>query len=474
MVQPKKLGKYEIIGTLGKGGMGTVYRAFDPVIQRTVALKTIRSDLRDADLNPDFIARFKNEARAAGRLNHPGIVAVYDYGEEEGSAYIAMEFVEGSGLREYFHQRIKVPLPDAVSIMVQLLDALDYAHQQGVVHRDIKPGNIMLTTSGKLKIADFGIARIDTSNLTQQGSVLGTPNYMSPEQFKGLGADCRSDIFSAGVVFYELLTGEKPFQGPLEAMAYKVCNEVHPAPTSRNPAIPAEFDTVLTTVLSKRPDQRYQTARAFSQAIQSEFEHAFNALPAAAVSEETVRVSAIASSAVASGTGSSSSSGSQVASLDTSRWRDDTLKTVERQLAQFLGPLARVMVKKAAERTGDLAELYTMLAMNLDSDDAKHSFLSGRQRVGAVQAQTLVAPTVQNLALDPSIPSTADLPLLKSEEIETGARRLAKHVGPIASILARKAAQKAPDLATFYSLLADHVAPETRAAFLREAGHSQR
>lgn len=474
MVQPKKLGKYEIVGTLGKGGMGTVYRAFDPVIQRTVALKTIRSDLRDADLSPDFIARFKNEARAAGRLNHPGIVAVYDYGEDEGAAYIAMEFVEGSGLREYFHQRIKVPLPDAVSIMVQLLDALDYAHKQGVVHRDIKPANIMLTTIGKLKIADFGIARIDTSNLTQQGSVLGTPNYMSPEQFKGLGADCRSDIFSAGVVFYELLTGEKPFQGPLEAMAYKVCNEVHPAPSSRNSAVPTVFDTVLTTVLSKHPDQRYQTACAFSLAIQREFEHAFNALPAAVVSEETVRVSALASPAAAIGVASSSNSGSQGASLDTSQWRDDTLKTVERQLAQYMGPLARVMVKKAAERTGDLGELYTLLATNLDSDQAKNAFLSGRQRLSAVHTQPPVAPTVRNLHMDPSIPSTAGLPMLASEEIETGARRLAKHVGPIASVLARKAAQKAPDLNTFYNLLADHVPPEARAAFLREAGQNQR
>jgi serine/threonine-protein kinase len=474
MLQPKKLGKYEIVGTLGKGGMGTVYRAFDPVIQRTVALKTIRSDLHDAELSPDFIARFKNEARAAGRLNHPGIVAVYDYGEDAGSAYIAMEYVEGSGLREYFHQCIKVPLADAVSIMVQLLDALDYAHNQGVVHRDIKPANIMLTTIGKLKIADFGIARIDTSNLTQQGSVLGTPNYMSPEQFKGLGADCRSDIFSAGVIFYELLTGEKPFQGPLEAMAYKVCNEAHPAPSSRNSEIPAVFDTVLTTVLSKRPDQRYQTARAFSQAIQCEYEQAFNALPAAVVSEETVRVSTLASTAVASGAGLLSNSGGLGASLDTSQWRDDTLKTIERQLAQFLGPLARVMVKKAAERTGDLAELYTLLASSLDNDQAKNAFLSGRQRLGAVQTQPPVAPTVRNLPMDPSIPSTASLPILTSEEIDTGTRRLAKHVGPIASVLARKAAQTAPDLNTFYNLLADQVPPEARAAFLREAGQNQR
>ena len=454
--------------------MGTVYRAFDSVIQRTVALKTIRSDLRDADGGSDFIARFKNEARAAGRLNHPGIVAVYDYGEDDGSAYIAMEFVEGGGLREYFHQQIKVPLPNAVSIMVQLLEALDYAHEQGVVHRDIKPANIMLTTIGRLKITDFGIARIDTSNLTQSGSVMGTPNYMSPEQFKGLGADRRSDIFSAGVVFYELLTGEKPFQGSLEAMAHKVCNEVQPTPSSRNSAIPAVFDTVLTTVLSKNPDQRYQTARAFSQAIQREFERAFKALPSTVVSEETVRVSTLASRAAASAEGSSSGSGSQAASLDTSQWRDDTLKTVERQLAQFLGPLARVMVKKAAERTGELVELYTLLASNLDNDQAKNAFLSGRRHLGAAHTQPPMAPTVRNLPMDPSIPSTVGLPILTSEEIETGARRLAKHVGPIASVLARKAAQKASDLTTFYTVLSDHVAPEARAAFLREGGQSQR
>ena len=357
MVEPRKLGKYDIVDTLGKGGMGTVYRAFDPVIQRTVALKTIRSDLRDEDLGPDFISRFKNEARAAGRLNHPGIVAVYDYGEEDGSAYIAMEFVEGYGLREYLHQQIKVPVADAVSIMVQLLDALHYAHEQGVVHRDIKPANIMLTRTGRLKIADFGIARIDMSNLTQLGSVIGTPNYMSPEQFMGLGADRRSDVYSAGVVFYELLTGAKPFPGSPEAMAYKVCYEVQPAPSSLNSALPAVFDAVVARVLTKDPDQRYPTARAFSDALQHEFERAFKSPPSAVVSEKTVRLPTLVRHIVASGRGSLTGSGSHGGGLDTSQWRDDTLKTVERQLARFLGPLARVMVKKAAAQTADVAEL---------------------------------------------------------------------------------------------------------------------
>src|SRR5690242_9238275 len=189
--------------------MGIVYKAHDPHIERLVAIKTVRKDLIDADLAQSFLARFRNEARAAGRLHHPNIIGVYEYGEADEIAYIAMEYVDGIGLREYLNRKARFDLTQIVAIVNQLLAALEYAHAKGVVHRDIKPANLILTSTGALKVADFGIARVDASNLTMTGMVLGTPSYMAPEQCRGLASDHRADLFSAGVVLYELLTGVK-------------------------------------------------------------------------------------------------------------------------------------------------------------------------------------------------------------------------------------------------------------------------
>jgi eukaryotic-like serine/threonine-protein kinase len=183
MNHPDRLGKYVVTDVLGKGAMGIVYKTHDPDIQRTVAIKTIRRELvEDDERAVTVLARFKNEARAAGRLSHPGIVAVCDYGEAADVAFIAMKFVEGNSLRAYFTREKRFEERDIVSLMVQLLDALQHAHEQGVWHRDVKPANIIIMNSGKLKVADFGIARIDSSSLTQVGAVMGSPGYMAPEQ----------------------------------------------------------------------------------------------------------------------------------------------------------------------------------------------------------------------------------------------------------------------------------------------------
>jgi len=226
MADPAKIGKYDIQSVLGKGAMGVVYKAFDPGIERVVAIKTVRKDLVEQSM-----ARFKNEAVAAGRLLHPNIVSVYEYGEDDANAFIVMEFVEGTGLREYLNRGANFDLGQIAAMMTQLLQALDFAHERGVVHRDVKPANLILTKNGALKVADFGIARIDTSNLTTMGMVMGTPSYMSPEQCQGQTVDRRSDLFSAAVVLYELLSGEKPFAGALETIGYKICHE-NPRPPS--------------------------------------------------------------------------------------------------------------------------------------------------------------------------------------------------------------------------------------------------
>src|SRR5215510_2206587 len=223
MDAPKKLGKYE---------MGVVYEGFDPTIERVVALKTIRADQLGGEDAAEIMARFRREAQAAGRLNHPRIVSIYEYGEDAGTTFIAMEFVAGRSLKESFEQNARFSVPQIVRIMSQLLEALDYSHRQGVVHRDIKPANIMLLADGTVKVADFGIARIESSNLTQTGMILGTPSYMSPEQFMGQKIDGRSDLFSSGVILYQLLTGERPFTGSPTTIMHKVLQE-NPLPPSQ-------------------------------------------------------------------------------------------------------------------------------------------------------------------------------------------------------------------------------------------------
>jgi serine/threonine-protein kinase len=269
MTSPAKLGKYAIRRELGKGAMGVVYEGFDPSIERVVALKTVRADQLGGEDAPEILTRFRREAQAAGRLTHPNVVAVYELGEDAGTTFIAMEFVKGRSLKEYLESHTRFTTPQLARIMGELLAALDYSHRNGVVHRDIKPGNVMILEDGTVKVADFGIARIEQSNLTQTGMILGTPSYMSPEQFMGQTVDGRSDLFSAGVILYELLTGEKPFTGSATTIMHKVLQE-EPLPPSRlNVQVPRPFDGVVKRALAKRPDERFQTAREFAEAIKA-------------------------------------------------------------------------------------------------------------------------------------------------------------------------------------------------------------
>ena len=263
-----QLGKYQIKRELGRGSMGVVYEGFDPIIQRRVALKTIRKDLlSSAEQLSGILARFKREAQAAGRLTHPNIVAVYDYGEDSNTAYIAMEYADGKTLKDYFAKRHRFDIDTAVDIFSQLLDALAFSHKHGVIHRDIKPANVILMPDGQIKVADFGIARIDTSDLTLADQTLGTPSYMSPEQILGQPVDGRCDIFSAAVIFYQFLTGQKPFQGDMVTVMQNILNANPPHPSGINSELPGVFDGVIAKALNKQPHDRYHTASEFKQAV---------------------------------------------------------------------------------------------------------------------------------------------------------------------------------------------------------------
>ncbi len=256
-MSPQTVGRYEIIGELGRGAMGVVYKANDPTIGRTVALKTMRLDAHGLD-SGELLRRFQNEARAAGVLNHPNIVTIYDAGEQDGMFYIAMEFIEGTTLQELLVEKHVLAADEAVQISREVCKGLDYAHANGIIHRDVKPANIMITRQGMVKIMDFGIAKAGGS-MTSTGQVLGTPNYMSPEQVKGRQLDGRSDLFSLAVVLYEMLTGEKPFVGQnVTTIIYKIVNENPIAPRDLDVTVHPGLSNIVMKALAKSPDERYQ------------------------------------------------------------------------------------------------------------------------------------------------------------------------------------------------------------------------
>jgi len=268
MAEIDHIGKYEIRRELGRGAMGVVYEGYDPAIKRLVALKTIRADQLAGENAEAMIARFRREAQAAGRLNHPNIVSIYDFGEDGAISYIAMELIKGRELKECFESNERFRLADIVRIMGQILGALGYSHRQGVVHRDVKPANIFLLPDAAVKVADFGIAHLESSNLTQVGTVIGTPSYMSPEQIMGLPVDGRSDLFSAGVILYQFLTGERPFAGSTATTTMqKVLKEDPLAPSTLNVQLPPALDAVVRKALAKRMEDRFQSAQEFADAL---------------------------------------------------------------------------------------------------------------------------------------------------------------------------------------------------------------
>ena len=457
MAELKQLGKYSVIEVLGKGAMGVVYKGFDPIIERHVALKTVRKEVMDQHLAGEIIARFKNEAQAAGRLTHPGIVAIYDYGEDVTTAFIAMEFVQGHSLRHYLARREAFALQGIVSIMGELLQALDYAHEHGVVHRDIKPANIIMMTNGRLKVADFGIARIDRSSLTIVGSVMGTPSYMSPEQYAGLPVDRRTDIFSSGVVLYELLTGTKPFEGATDTIiAYKICHEPHRKPSEINPeTVPTAFDAVMAKALAKKAEDRYHTAKEFADAVLGAYETRGNV---AADAEPTVRHTIVP----------------HVPERDTTfpppGWNPKDLSALEELFAPYVGPIARVLIKKAAKATTDGRQFLRLLTDSIHGEEEKKAFLAAAlSRVPAILAssaatgQTDMSRGSVSFLLKPIDPA----------EVEKATSRLAPYLGPIAKVVAKKAAAQTTDVKALYLRLADSLAdPEDRAKFLKDAGYS--
>lgn len=451
---PLRVGRYQITGLLGRGAMGMVYLGHDAAIDRQVAIKTIHRRLLRSDDSSEWLERFRREVRAAGRCLHPNIVTVFEYGEEADAPYIVMEYVQGRELRDYLKDRQPMPLRNVVAIILQVLQALGHAHTHGVVHRDIKPGNIILLADGQVKVTDFGIARLELSgSLTQVGMAVGTPGYMAPEQFSGHELDRRADLYAAGVVLFEMLTGVRPFSGRGSGeLMYQVLNEAPLQATRLNPRLPAELDTLFAKALAKTPDQRFQEASEFIAALESLrlVEREVAADGSTVIRVEPVRAPEPPAGALPG-------------------WDLAMLAQTERALVEILGPVARVLVRKTAQQVGSPSELAQQLATAIPGEPERLVF---QRRMRAIVGGTLTGLRTGQSSSAIGSQVSASMGPFDQEFLERVRRDLAAYLGPIAKVLVKQAASKAGTARELYQRLAEQIPTAAdRAAFLKRAPH---
>jgi eukaryotic-like serine/threonine-protein kinase len=460
-VRPSAIGRYRVLDVLGSGAMGIVYKAHDPAIGRDVAIKVVRIDADSTQERAAAIDRFRQEVQAAGRCSHPAIVGVYDFLNESGDPAIVMELVEGMSL----HRTLRDPSTRVTSlvpgILLRVLEGLGYAHGQGIIHRDIKPANILVTQSDQVKIADFGIARLADHNATVGGVMLGTPSYMAPEQLTDDKIDRRADLFSVGVILYEILAGKSPFAG--RTVSETIMRLSAPDAADMAPIVAAggqRFVPVLQRALAKDRARRFQTADAFAVALQ----------------------------AVPSGVKGAFEDPGETIVVVTKQTRTPAtfdpslLQRVELHLARFVGPMARRMVTQAADRAEGPNDLFSALARELPNAADRSMFLrlvgGGRvepllgwwARPGQVTARQTMAPqTMAPHTMPPqSIPGQAFGGSISPAAAAAAQAALVLYIGPIARVLVRDAAAQAISRRDFIERLCAHVTkPDERAALQR-------
>jgi len=448
----RQLGKYRIAEVIGASALATVYKANDPEPERTVALKIHRKEGIDPRITAGAVAKFKNQMLAAERLAHPGIADVYEQGEDESVAYLAMEYLAGRGLRDFLTLRLRLGLNDTMSIMGQLLAALDFAHANGVVHRDVKPANMIMLLSGRLKLADFGIALIDTFDIAHAGPAAGSPSYMSPEQHSGLEADRRSDIFACGIVLYELLTGNKPFEGPPDAVGEKICNGAYRPASELNPkGSSAALDAVIARALAKKPEERFPTARDFASALDAAFKDGGEAPRHIAAEDHPASVTV-------------RTEDSTVLLSASLKMSIEELRAIEILLTLHVGPMAKLLLKQSARTASDGPVLVSMLAKYIPAEANRKTFITAAmEKLASASSEGADSPTVR-----------FSRNLIDATAIEVASKRLARYLGPIAKVIAKKTPGRPTDLRAYYRQLAENINdPADRARFLKDAGYEK-
>lgn len=456
---PTRIAKYDIEKILGKGAMGIVYKGLDAQIERKVAVKVLHTHLLEGDLGTDLTVRFQQEAKAAARCLHPNIVSVFDFGFHEGRPYIAMEYVEGVELKAQLQSDSQYSLAVAADITIQILQALEHAHSKGVVHRDIKPANIILLENGDVKVSDFGVARLDTSDLTSTGYMVGTPNYMSPEGLQGLPVDLRSDLYSVGVLFYELLTQQRPVRGlSLNETIESLDIHGHLSVQNINSIKP-----ILRRALQPLPEARFQTASEFIKKLRSiEDMELTDAKTSFYISPNAKTIVASAATPVRSTTSPCT-------------WNTDVLDSLEQTLAKYVGPMAHYLVKKSSKKSQTMEGLSQILSQHIPTESERQEFIqnltssgiyktsldeSNNNTTGNTTGSSTSASRI--FAQDDSkAASTASKPVasqeISKEDIKQVAEALIFYVGPLASRLAKRDAKKSSNLEDFHIRAANNI-----------------
>ena len=442
----RSIGRYRIEALLGTGAMGEVYRAHDPAIDRLVAIKVVRPELVAGSGGEQLLERFRREARAAGRRFHPNIVAIWDFGDDNGTPFLVMELVEGQSLDQVIKSTGPLAQERSVAIITQVLSALGFAHASGIVHRDIKPSNIMVLPGDQVKVADFGIARLEASEFTIIGDLLGTPAYMAPEQLSGGPIDHRTDLFATGVILFEMLTGVKPFRGKSITEIISFMEKRGPEDIrALNPAVPEAMKRVIGKSVAFDPAQRYADAAAFSKAVA-------DAMPGLPGEAQLTANAAHTTSGEAS-------------------FSAELLRETERDLATFIGPMASIAVKRAVRNASDLVGLYDLLGRQIADPKDRAEFLArGRQRAAAELGRARPPPgpaparTIERQSVSPAqSPNPASIVAIESD--------LTRYIGPIARILVKRELGKFESLAKLCLVLATHIPDEReRRAFLNAHG----
>ena len=453
---PTNIGRYVIEELVGIGGMGQIYKAQDPVLRRTVAIKLISTKLMSGADRADYIKRFRREAEAAARCAHPNIVAVYDFALHEEQPFLAMEFVSGQSLRQVLDAAPIMAVPDAIGVMLQVLDALASAHQQGVIHQDIKPGNIMLASDRRVKVGDFGISRMMNVETTTIVSTIGTPSYMSPEQCRGDDVDGRSDLFSAGATLFEMVSGERAFQGRnVTEVSHRIQNDTLPLLPGHVRNAAPRLQLVLERAMGKHPADRFDTGADMAEALRQVLRE---------TTPDSTRVApeARVTTVIAPRGPREDSAGRKPQSpLDPT-----LLKTLEEKLRSYVGPVARVLVQTVAARGRSAADLVAEVAQSVPDEADRERFL--RETASLVRIRP-PAPPAGGPPLSDSSGRRSGRVTLPEEELERAQAVLTQFVGPIARVLVRRAAANTSSVEVLWQALSTHIeSPAERAAFLKK------